>query len=59
MDNDSITYESVKKALGHTFQNAIRSYARLGIEQLRDYVLPVPEATGVFADFLEGRLSLS
>lgn len=59
MVNDNIPYEAVRKTLGHTDQNAICSYARLDAEQLRGYALPVPEATGTFADFLEGRWSLS
>ena len=59
MVNDNIPYEAVRKILGHTDQNAIRSYARLDMEQLRGYALPVMEATGIFAEFLEGRWSLS
>lgn len=59
MVNDNIPYEVVRKTLGHTDQNAIRSYASLDIEQLRGYALPVPEAAGTFAVFLEGRWSLS
>lgn len=59
MINDNIPYEAVRKILGHTDQNAIRSYARLDMEQLRGYALPVMEAAGIFAEFLEGRWSLS
>ena len=59
MVNDSIPYEVVRKTLWHTDQNAIRSYARLDLEQLRGYAIPVMEATGTFAAFLEGRYSLS
>lgn len=59
MVNDNIPYGAVRKTLGHTDQNAICSYARLDIEQLRGYALPVPEATGTFAGFPEGRRSLS
>lgn len=59
MVNDNIPYEVVRKTLGHTDQNAIRSYARLDLEQLRGYAVPVMEATGTFAAFLEGRCSLS
>lgn len=55
MVNDNVSYEVVRKTLGHTDQNAIASYARLDINQLRDYALPVPKATGAFAAFLEGR----
>ena len=58
MVNDNIPYEVVRKTLGHTDQNAIRSYARLDLEQLRGYALPVMEAAGTFAAFLEGRCSL-
>lgn len=59
MVNDNIPYEAVRKTLGHTDQNAIRSYARLDLEQLRGYSLPVVDATGIFAAFLEGRWRLS
>ena len=59
MVNDNIPYEEVRKALGHTDQNAIQSYASLDVEQLRNYALPVMEATGTFAAFLEGRWRLS
>lgn len=58
MVNDNIPYEVVRKTLGHTDQSAIRSYARLDLEQLRGYALPVMEAAGTFAAFLEGRCSL-
>ena len=59
MVNDNIPYEAVRKTLGHADRNAIRSYASLDLEQLRGYALPVSEATGIFATFLEGRWSLS
>ena len=59
MVNDNIPYEAVRKTLGHTDPNAIRSYARLDVEQLRNYALPAIEATDVFAAFLEGRWPLS
>jgi integrase len=55
MVNDNVPYEAVRKTLGHTDLNAIKHYAKLDIEQLRFYALPVPEATGAFADFLAGR----
>jgi integrase len=55
MVNDNIPYEVVRKTLGHTDPNAIKSYARLDIEQLRVYALSVPEMSGSFADFLCGR----
>ena len=55
MVNDGIPYEAVRKTLGHIDPNAISHYARLDIESLRFYALPVPKATGAFADFLAGR----
>ena len=58
-DDNLALAQAVGKILGHTDQNAIRSYARLDMEQLRGYALPVMEATGIFAEFLEGRWSLS
>ena len=55
MVNDGIPYEAVRKMLGHSDQNAIKSYVRLDVEQLRPYALSVPEATGSFLDFLNGK----
>lgn len=55
MVNDGIPYEAVRKTLGHIDPNAISHYAKLDIERLRFYALPIPEATGAFADFLAGR----
>jgi integrase len=57
MVNDGIPYEAVRKTLGHIDPNAISHYAKLDIERLRFYALPVPKATGAFADFLSGRRS--
>ena len=57
MVNDGVPYEAVRKTLGHIDPNAISHYARLDIERLRFYALPVPKATGAFADFLAGRRS--
>ena len=55
MVNDGVPYEAVRKTLGHIDPNAISHYARLDVEQLRFYALPIPQATGAFADFLAGR----
>jgi integrase len=52
MVNDGISYDAVRKTLGHVDTNAIKSYARLDTSQLRAYALPVPEPTGDFARFL-------
>ena len=55
MVNDNIPYEVVRKTLGHLDPNAIKSYARLDVEQLRRYALPVPDSTGGFAELLYGK----
>jgi integrase len=55
MVNDGVPYEAVRKTLGHIDPNAISHYARLDVERLRFYALPVPEATGAFARFLAGK----
>jgi len=57
MVNDGIPYEAVRKTLGHIDPNAISHYAKLDIERLRFYALPIRKATGAFADFLAGRRS--
>jgi len=55
MINDNVPYEVVRRALGHTGINAIKSYARLDAERLKLYTLEPPVATGCFADILSER----
>jgi len=55
MVNDDIPYEAVRKTLGHIDPNAISHYAKLDVERLRFYALPVPKATGGFVRFLSGK----
>lgn len=55
MVNDAIPYETVRKVLGHSSNNAIKHYARIDIEKLRQYSLIPFEPTGRFQDFLNGR----
>lgn len=55
MINDGVPYEAVRRTLGHTSANAIKSYAKLDIEQLKLYTLEPPEASGHFAEYLSGR----
>lgn len=55
MVNDNIPYEIVRNVLGHTNPNAIKHYAKLDIEKLREYAIDVPDPTGVFKDFLNGK----
>jgi integrase len=58
MVNDGIPYDAVRKTLGHTDPNAIKSYARLDVERLRSYALEAPKATGGFGRFLSGKEAL-
>lgn len=55
MVNDGVSYEAVRRTLGHTSVNAIRSYAKLDVEQLKLYTLEPPKASGNFAEYLSGR----
>lgn len=55
MVNDSVPYEAVRKILGHSSPDAVRHYAKLDIEKLRDCSINVPPPSGFFEDFLEGR----
>ena len=55
MVNDSVPYEVVPRTLGHTGKNAIKSYAKLDITQLKLYSLEPPAATGKFAELLAGK----
>lgn len=54
MVNDGISYEVVRRTLGHTSANAIRSYAKLDVEQLKVYTLEPPKASCNFAEYLSG-----
>ena len=52
MVNDSVPYETVRRILGHSSDNAIKHYARIDIERLRPYCLIPPQPTGSFREFL-------
>jgi len=54
MVNDQIPYDVVRKVLGHTDPNAIKHYAKVDIERLREYSIAVPTPSGVFESFLNG-----
>jgi integrase/recombinase XerD len=56
MVNDDISYETVRKILGHSSSNAIKHYARIDIEKLRQYCLKPPAPTGKFQAFLHGEV---
>lgn len=56
MVNNDIGYETVRKVLGHSSNNAIKHYARIDIENLRKYSLTPPPPSGRFFDFLHGEV---
>ena len=53
MVNDDISYETVRKVLGHSSNNAIKHYARIDVEKLRQYCLAPPKVSGNFKAFLD------
>ena len=52
MVNDDIPYETVRKVLGHSSNNALKHYARIDVEKLRKYSLTPPAPTNKFLTFL-------
>lgn len=56
MVNNEINYETVRKVLGHSSNNAIKHYARIDIENLRKYSLTPPPPSDRFSDFLHGEV---
>ena len=56
MVNDNASYETVRKVLGHSSNNAIKHYARIDIEKLRAYSLEPPVVSGGFKAFLNGEV---
>ncbi len=54
MVNDSVPYDAVRKALGHSDPNAIKHYAKNDLENLRRCALEVPAASGILLDYLGG-----
>lgn len=53
MVNDNVSYDIVRKVLGHTDDDSIKHYARIDIEELRKCAIEVPEPSGKFKKFLE------
>ena len=56
MVNDDVSYEIVRKVLGHSSNNAIKRYARIDVEKLRQYCLEPPQVSGRFEAFLKGEV---
>ena len=50
MINNLVSYDVVRKILGHT-PDAVKHYARVDIERLRDYAIEPPEPSGCFKEF--------
>lgn len=55
MVNDGVSYETVRRILGHSDPDVIKRYAKANIENLRLCSLDPPKAQGLFADYLSGR----
>ena len=54
MVNEGISYDTVRKVLGHDSPNAIRHYARLDIQMLRNCALACPAPSRMLSQFLKG-----
>ena len=54
MVNDDVPYEAVRTILGHSDPDAIKHYAKLDIENLRECAIEVPKPSGLFKTFLDG-----
>ena len=54
MVNDDVPYEAVRAILGHSDPDAIKHYAKLDIEKLRECAIEVPKPSGSFKTFLDG-----
>ena len=58
MINHLVAYDVVRKILGHTDPDAVKHYARVDIDKLREYAIEPPAPSGCFKEFLEGRWQL-
>ena len=58
MINHQVSYDVVRKILGHKDPDAVKHYARVDIERLREYAIAPPAPSGRFKEFLEGRWQL-
>lgn len=52
MVNNDIPYDVIRSILGHADPDAVKHYAKLDIERLRECAIEVPEPAGIFKDFL-------
>ena len=49
----NVHFEAVSRLLGHEDKASVSNYVVLATESLRSCALPVPGATGKFADYLK------
>jgi site-specific recombinase XerD len=56
MVNDGVPYEVLRRLLGHRDPNAVKHYAKIDIENLRNCAIDVPFPSGNFKALLEGRI---
>lgn len=56
MINDNVSYEIVRRILGHSSSDTIKHYAKVDIENLRICSIDPPIPTGIFSDYLSGRM---
>ncbi len=54
MVNDDVPYQAVRTILGHSNPDAIKHYAKLDTEKLRECAVEVPKPSGSFKTFLDG-----
>ena len=54
MVGKEVPYYAVQKVLGHESPQAARSYIRIDLAALQKFVIPVPGASGNFAECLKG-----
>ena len=58
MVNDGVSYEVVRRILGHKDPNVVKHYASLDVMNLKNCARRAPDPTGYFKDLLEGRSDL-
>lgn len=58
MVNEGVSYEVVRRILGHKDPNVVQHYAALDANNLRNCTLQAPEPTGYLKALLEGRAVL-
>lgn len=59
MVNDGVSYETVRRILGHTDPNMIKHYAKCDLANLRLCAIDPPRPSGIFEAFLSGKKEIS